>query len=64
MAVMGVHLTFAVLFFAALVLGVLTFLRNVVTKDSVRHDLEFVWNGKFTREQIEFQDYNNNHTEN
>jgi len=63
MLVMGVHLTIAIVIFAALVLGVLTFLRNVVTKDSVKHDLVYVWNGKVTREQIEFQDHNS-HKEN
>jgi len=51
---MAVQLTGAILIFAAIVLGVMVFLRRVVRHDSVEYDLEFLWDFKVTCEQIDY----------
>jgi hypothetical protein len=54
MVAMGVYLTIGLVIFAAILFSFMYFLWNVVTKDSVEYDLIFVWDGKFSREQIGF----------
>lgn len=51
---MGAQLALGILVFAVLIIGVMYFLWQVVHKDSINMDLDFHWDIKVTREQIEY----------